>query len=138
MYRTASGLACICIALAGCATPAPAPVAMIVPAGPVAVDGTYLGYANLSQAGNSDESLCGTIVPLQLTVTGRTFTYVLSEPQVTYAPLKRFLVQIAADGSFTSSAGAANLQGRVAGVGLTGDVFGEACSYHFDTARPAG
>lgn len=138
MYRTASGLACICALLAGCATPPPAPAAAVVPSGPVVVDGTYLGYANLSEAGNSDESLCGTNVPLQLTVTDRTFTYVLSEPQVTYAPVKRFLVQIAGDGSFTSSAGAAKLQGRATGPGLTGDVFGEACSYHFDTARPAG
>ena len=137
MYRIASGLACICVALAGCATSAPAP-AVMVPSGPVAVDGTYLGYANLSEAGNSDASLCGTNVPLQLTVTDRSFTYVLSEPQVTYAPVKRFLVQIAGDGSFTSSAGAAKLQGQVAGAGLTGDAFGEACSYYFDTARPAG
>lgn len=138
MYRTASGLACICVALAGCAPPAPPPFSMAVPTGPVAVDGTYLGYANLSEAGNSDASLCGTNVPLQLTVTDRSFTYVLSEPQVAYAPVKRFLVQIAGDGSFTSSAGAAKLQGQVAGTGLTGDAFGEACSYRFDTARPAG
>ena len=137
MYRIASGLACICVALAGCATSAPAP-AVMGPSGPVAVDGTYLGYANLSEAGNSDASLCGTNVPLQLTVTDRSFTYVLSEPQVTYAPVKRFLVQIAGDGSFTSSAGAAKLQGQVAGTGLTGDAFGEACSYRFDTARPVG
>jgi hypothetical protein len=138
MYRTTLGLAGLCAALAGCATPAPPPAVIVAPAGPVAVDGTYLGYANLSEAGNSDESLCGTNVPLQLTVTDRTFTYVLSEPQVTYAPVKRFLVQIAGDGSFSGSAGAAKLQGRVAGLGLTGDAFGEACSYHFDTARPAG
>jgi hypothetical protein len=43
-------------------------------------------------------------------------------------------VQIGPDGTFASQSGAARLQGKVAGTGLTGDVYGEACSYHFDTS----
>lgn len=125
-------------ALAGCAgqnPPATQKVAAI-PQGPVPVNGVYQGYAFLTEDNSSGEMLCGSNVPLQLTVTDRTFTYVLTEQQVTYAPVKRFLVQIEPDGTFSSQSGAASLRGKVVGSGLTGDAFGEACNYHFDTSRP--
>ena len=63
-------------------------------------------------------------------------TVIWREPQVRYAPEKRFLVQINPDGSFTSRSGAARLQGKASGKGLSGDAFGEACTFHFDTSRP--
>ena len=107
-----------------------------VATGPQEMDGIYQGYASLSEASASDEMLCGTSVPLTFTVTDRAFTYVLTEPQVHYAPVKQFLVQIGPDGSFTSRSGAARLQGVVSGKGLSGDAFGEACTFHFDTSRP--
>ena len=130
-------LGVLALGAAACAEqkPAPAPV-VVVPTGPVAVDGVYLGYASLVEASSSEETLCGTSVPLTLTVTDRSFTYVLREPQVRYAPEKRFLVQINQDGSFASRSGSARLQGQASGKGLSGDVFGEACSFHFDTSRP--
>ena len=130
-------LGVVALGIAACAEPKPAlaPVAM-VPSGPVAVDGTYQGYASLVEASASEETLCGTNVPLTLTVSDRSFLYVLREPQVRYAPEKRFLVQINPDGSFTSQSGAARLQGKASGKGLSGDVFGEACTFHFDTSRP--
>jgi len=125
------------LGLAGCADQKPAPAQNIaVSTGPQDVDGVYLGYASLSEASASDELLCGTNVPLTLTVTDRTFTYVLTEPQVRYAPVKKFLGHIDPDGSFTSRSGAGRLQGVVSGKELSGDAFGEACIYHFDTSRP--
>ncbi len=142
MARIFARLACIgaiSAGIAGCAhqnPPAsPAAVAAIAP-GPVATDGVYQGSAFLTAAGPSEQILCGTNIPLQLTVTDRSFTYVLNEPQVTYAPVKRFLAQIGPDGSFVSQSGAARLQGKIVGTGLSGDAIGEACSFHFDTARP--
>ncbi len=127
----------ICVASCTQQTPtAPAPPTVAQPQGPGAVDGVYQGYAYLTEAGDTEEMLCGTNIPLQLAVADRSFTYVLTEQQVTYAPVKRFLVQIGPDGTFTSQSGAARLQGKVVGAGLTGDAYGEACSYHFDTSRP--
>jgi len=142
MQRVIFRLGYLCVlglGLAACADQQKAPVAaavVVAPSGPVAVDGVYQGYAALTEAGASEEMLCGTNVPLTLTVTGRSFAYVLTEPQVSYAPVKRFLVQIGPDGSFTSQSGAARLQGKVAGKALSGDAFGEACNFHFDTSRP--
>ncbi len=137
LCQRASAILVLGLGIVACANqqPAPAPIPTI-PVGPVAVDGVYQGYATLVEADNSEEMLCGTSIALELPVTDRTFTYVLNEPQVTYAPVKRFLVQISADGGFTSQSGAANLRGQVAGKAMTGDVFGEACRFHFDTARP--
>ena len=125
------------LGIAACADqrPAPAPVAA-VPSGPVTVDGIYQGYATLTEASDTEETLCGTNVPLTLTVTDRTFTYDLAEPQVRYAPVKRFLVQINPDGSFNSQSGGGRLQGNISGKGMNGDAFGEACTYHFTAARP--
>lgn len=124
------------LGLAACADQKPVPAQnFAVSTGSQNVDGIYQGYASLSEASASDEMLCGTSVPLTLTVTDRTFTYVLTEPQVRYAPVKKFLIQIGPDGSFTSRSGAAGLQGVVSGKGLSGDAFGEACTFHFDTSR---
>ena len=74
-------LGVVALGIVACAEPkpAPAPVA-IAPSGPVAVDGVYQGYASLVEASASEETLCGTNVPMTLTVTDRSFTYVLREP----------------------------------------------------------
>ena len=123
-------------ALSACTSQPPAPpVVAALPSVPVTADGVYQGYAFLTGANDSDEILCGTNIPLTLTVTDRSFTYVLTEQQVVSAPVKRFLVQIGPDGGFTSRSGGGFLQGRLGGDDLNGDAFGEACRFHFAASK---
>jgi hypothetical protein len=125
---------------AGCATdrapppPIAAPAAT-APAGPVAVDGTYVGTRQLIRGGNGPGILCGQLDPFTVTVQGRAFRYVLNQPEVPYQPTRTFTVAIAADGSFRTVDGPAYMNGNAGGGTMQGNLSGDACGYVFQADR---
>jgi hypothetical protein len=122
-----------CIAAAGCtSTPPPpplAPVAVIQPARPVLVNGTFNGITQLVQGAAMS---CGTQDMLTLHVVDDAFGYTLNQPQVVWQPTRSFNVVIAPDGSFQANSGAAYIRGTVNGTHMAGDIVGDACNYHFE------
>ncbi len=132
--------------LAGCAAdrapPPPAPEAppatmpptATLPAGPVAVDGTYTGTKQLVRGGDGPGILCGQLDPFTVTVTNRHFSYVLHQPEVPFQPTVPFDVTIAADGSFRAVNGPDYITGTAGGGTMQGDVSGDACGYFFQAA----
>jgi hypothetical protein len=122
-----------CVAAAGCTTTPPSspvtPAAVIQPAGPVSVNGTYNGITQLVQG---PAISCGTQDMLTLHIVHNTFGYTLNQPQVSWQPVRSFNVVIAPDGSFQSQSGAAYIRGTVSGSHMAGDIVGDACSYHFE------
>jgi hypothetical protein len=135
-------LACA-LAVAGCADRAPPPPAAAQPAapvvaGPVPVDGTYGGSKQVIASNDGPGVLCGTDDPFRLVVAGRTFHYVLQQPETPYQPTRSFDATIAPDGSFSVLAGPAGMRGTVSRGGhMQGEIDGDACSYLFQADRGA-
>jgi hypothetical protein len=117
---------------AGCADkPPPPPPAPAAPLGPVAVDGTYQGTRQLVRGGDGPGVLCGQLDPFTVVVAGRSFQYVLHQPEVQYQPTRTFNVTIAADGTFRAVDGPAYMDGAAGGGTMQGEVAGDACGYVF-------
>jgi hypothetical protein len=122
----------ICMAAAGgISTPPPplAPVAVLQPARPVLVNGTFNGITQLVQGAAMS---CGTQDALTLHVVDNAFGYTLNQPEVVWQPVRSFSVVIASDGSFQANSGAAYIRGTVSGTHMAGDIVGDACNYHFE------
>ena len=120
------------MAAAGCtSTPPPplAPVAVLQPARPVLVNGTFNGITQLVQGAAMS---CGTQDALTLRVVDNAFGYTLNQPEVVWQPVRSFSVVIASDGSFQANSGAAYIRGTVSGTHMAGDIVGDACNYHFE------
>ena len=120
------------MAAAGCTStppPPPAPVAVIQPARPVLVNGTFNGITQLVQGAAMS---CGTQDALTLRVVDNAFGYTLNQPEVVWQPVRSFSVVIASDGSFQANSGAAYIRGTVSGTHMAGDIVGDACNYHFE------
>jgi hypothetical protein len=132
------GLACMA-ALAGCAdrAPPPPPPAAVAPppTGPVAVDGFYVGTRQLVRGGDGPGVLCGSLDPFTVTVSGRTFRYVLRQPEVPYTPTRTFAVTIDQDGAFRAVDGPAYIVGSAGGDAMQGEISGDACGYVFQADR---
>ena len=135
MGRVQFGIAAMatCVAAAGCTSTPPSspvtPAAVIQPAGPVSVNGTYNGITQLVQGSAMS---CGTQDMLTLHVVDNTFGYTLKQPQVPWQHVRSFNVVIAPDGSFQAQSGTAYIRGTVSGSHMAGDIVGDACAYHFE------
>jgi hypothetical protein len=110
-------------------SPPVVPAAVKRPVGPVVVNGTFNGITQLVQGAAMS---CGTQDMLTLHVVSNAFAYSLSQPQVSWQPVRSFQVSIAPDGSFQAQSGAAYIRGTVSGGHMAGDIVGDACSYHFE------
>ena len=135
MGRVQFGIAAMatCVAAAGCTSTPPSspvtPAAVIQPAGPVSVNGTYNGITQLVQG---PAMSCGTQDMLTLHVVDNTFGYTLKQPQVPWQHVRSFNVVIAPDGSFQAQSGTAYIRGTVSGSHMAGDIVGDACAYHLE------
>jgi len=127
----------VCVVAPGCTAtpqtpsiaPAMAPAAVALPTAPVSVNGTYNGIMQLVQG---TPMSCGTEDVLTLRVTNDAFSYTLNQPQVPDQPTRIFNVAIASDGSFQAASGAAYIRGTASGGHMAGNVFGDACGFHFE------
>jgi hypothetical protein len=123
-------------ACAGQAPPPPTPGPVVTaPAGPVAVDGTYVGTKQLVRGGDGPGLLCGSMDPLTVTVVNRAFHYVLNQPELPYQPTRAFDATIDADGSFRAVNGPAYMTGSVGAGNMQGQISGDACGYVFQASR---
>ena len=127
MIVTACGVASGCTATPQ--TPSIAPAAVALPTAPVSVNGTYNGIMRLIQ-GTPVSS--GTDDMLTLSVTNNAFSYALNQPQVPDQPTRIFNVAIASAGSFQAASGAAYIRGTASSSHMAGNVFGDACGFHFE------
>ena len=129
----------VCLVIAGVSTmasgctnssqtpPPPPPVAQ--PSGPVSVNGAFNGIMQLVEG---PPASCGTQDMLTLNVVNNAFSYTLNQPQVPGQPTRTFNVMIASDGSYQASSGAAFIRGTASSGHMSGDIFGDACGFHFE------
>ena len=142
LLRTAglktAGTVLIALLGVGCTERAPPPplLASPAPAGPVAVDGTYLGSKQLVRGGNGPGILCGTGDPVTIKVVNRAFRYVLNQPEVPYQPTRTFDAAIDDAGVFGTGEGAAYMRGQASGGHMQGEISGDACGYIFQADLP--
>jgi hypothetical protein len=124
--------ALLVLALAGCqgnSTAGPStPVVALAP-GLVIANGSYDGVTTLA-SGPSDT--CGDSDNISFSVTNNRFTYTLNQPQVDWQPTRVFNVTIQSSGAFRATAGTASIQGKAVGHHMSGDIVGDACSFHFE------
>jgi hypothetical protein len=79
----------------------------------------------------------GTDDMLTLSVTNNAFSYALNQPQVPDQPTRIFNVAIASAGSFQAASGAAYIRGTASSSHMAGNVFGDACGFHFEAEGSA-
>ncbi len=125
-------IAGVAVTVTGCADtpqtpPPPPPVAQ--PSGPVAVNGAFNGIMQLVEGLPAS---CGTQDTLTLNVVSNAFSYTLNQPQVPGQPTRTFNVMIASDGSYQAQSGAAFIRGTASSNHMSGDIFGDACGFHFE------
>jgi hypothetical protein len=125
---------------AGCGGKAPPPPsatgpATALPAGPVAVDGTYQGTKVLVRGDGGPGLLCGSLDPFSVTVAGRAFHYVLHQPEIPYQATRVFAVTIDTDGAFKATDGPTYIAGNAGGGTMQGEVSGDVCGYTFEADR---
>ena len=118
-------------------TPLPAPpppVAMAAPrpARPVPIDGAYNATMQLVMG---PAISCGSQDQTTMTVTNNAFHYNLAQPQIPWQPVRSFNVIIAPGGAFQAQSGTASIRGNVSAGHMSGDIVGDACSYHFEADR---
>ncbi len=136
-----AGSVLLTLLAAGCANRSPpppdaqaAPLAT-APSGPVSVDGTYDGTKQKVRGGDGPGLLCGQLDPFSVTVTNRSFQYVLQQPEVPFQPTRTFDVTIQPDGSFMASSGPTYIDGSAGGGAMQGEISGDACGYVFNANR---
>lgn len=129
-WRFRSVIVLVCGIAAGCTATTPPPATPAAQAsGPVSVNGTFNGIMQLVEGLPAS---CGTQDMLTLNVVNNAFSYTLNQPQVPGQPTRTFNVVIRSDGSYQASSGAAFIRGNAGPGHMAGDIFGDACGYHFE------
>lgn len=120
------------LALAGCAAPAPQPVAPMAEAAPAAsvpapssMDGTYRGQSIKTASRNRRCSTPGTA----------TFRVKNGEVVRRYNPATILEAKVQPDGSFAAQTGTARMSGSIQGSHMEVDLGAESCAYHYALDR---
>ena len=131
------------VAMSGCANRAPQP--MPPPAAPISYDGTYSGTLSVTGgSGGVTAGDCATDPRFLVRVTGNQFSFPLPHPAAVKAtPSLRasatpiYNASIAPDGTIKGLSNNTNtaMDGRVAGIRMTGQVYGLLCYYAFTADR---
>jgi len=117
---------CLLAALAGCAAPPPAPPPVVpAAAADTGVDGLYKGTSTRYEADRRDCPHPGLV---QIYVQNRQFTY-------RWAWGVDVPGTIQADGTISGGSGDIQLQGKLDGKQMTGDLSNGACALHFTVER---
>ena len=131
------------IAISGCATSGPPPVAPKAAVAPVSFEGIYQGTIRVttSAARGAQSNWCDTPPAISLSVQNGAFSYILAHPNIpqdsNYSLSPSFTVSVAPDGSFnsTSQNGEAEMIGGITGSHMAGKINGTGCAYAFTADR---